>query len=418
MTDGATILCQKCGFTNVRGDQFCGSCGAFLEWQEGSGTTGPAATPAGPVSGTGGSAGPAGPSARQAAPAPPSSPAVAASPAQAIGGPASASGAPTATPASWSAAPPAGSAGTPSTPSRSAAPGPDPEEDLVRCPACGIANPVTRTFCQSCGTTLAAAQRIAEPPRDVIAAAVASSSAPTTPVPSSATRPVSAQRPASRGIPGWVFVVALAGILVGVGIVVVAPLIAGPGPDSGATSGPTGAASVVPSVGPSSTTPGGSGAQSTPAPQAVKLVLTGATASSVVGDRAKFQPQMAIDGDLATSWQEGSANEAGQWIEATFDASRADTLVIRNGYQASTALYKGNLRLKDIEVSIDGGPPIAARLKDTTKAQRIDLGQVSGATTVRITIKSTYASVKTAINGTPFDDAAVSEISVLGVPGG
>ncbi len=33
MTDTPTILCKRCGFANVPGDQFCGSCGAFLEWE-------------------------------------------------------------------------------------------------------------------------------------------------------------------------------------------------------------------------------------------------------------------------------------------------------------------------------------------------------------------------------------------------
>ncbi len=287
----------------------------------------------------------------------------------------------------------------------------------MRCPSCGIANPATRTFCQSCGATLAAAARIAEPTPEMIAAAVAAT--PTTsPVPPGGARPVGREKPSSRGIPGWIFAVAVLGVLVGVGIVVIGPMLAGKGPDSGATLGPGGQTPAAPSAAAS----GGSGpvatTAATPAPTAVKLTLTGATASSVVGDRAKFQPEMAIDGDLGTSWQEGSAKEEGQWIEVTFDPARADTLVIRNGYQASTPLYKGNLRLKDIQVTVSGAQPIAFHLKDTTKAQRIDLGGVAGATSVRITIVTTYPSVKTSIAGTPFDDAAVSEISVLGVPGG
>ena len=69
-------------------------------------------------------------------------------------------------------------------------------------------------------------------------------------------------------------------------------------------------------------------------------------------------------------------------------------------------------------MSVDGGKAIPVRLKDTTKAQQVDLGGVTGATTVRITIVSTYAGQATSIQGTPFDDAAVSELSVLGVPGG
>ncbi len=137
-----------------------------------------------------------------------------------------------------------------------------------------------------------------------------------------------------------------------------------------------------------------------------------------MGDRAKFQPEKAIDGDLATCWQEGSAKEKGQWIEVSFAPSRADTLVIRNGYQASNALYSGNLRLKDVLISVNGGKATKVRLADAKKAQTIDLGGVSGATTIRVTIVSTYPSKKTAVAGTPFDDAAISEIKVIGVAGG
>ena len=66
----------------------------------------------------------------------------------------------------------------------------------------------------------------------------------------------------------------------------------------------------------------------------------------------------------------GSQQEKDQWIEVSFDPSRADTLLIRNGYQASQAAYRGNRRLKDILVSVDGGKAIPVRLKDTTKASR------------------------------------------------
>ena len=33
MTDDTRTICKRCGFSNIPGDQFCGSCGAFLEWE-------------------------------------------------------------------------------------------------------------------------------------------------------------------------------------------------------------------------------------------------------------------------------------------------------------------------------------------------------------------------------------------------
>ena len=118
-------------------------------------------------------------------------------------------------------------------------------------------------------------------------------------------------------------------------------------------------------------------------------MLTKAKASSVAGDRPKFQPGMAIDGDPDTAWQEGAQQEKDQWIEVAFDASRADTLVVRNGYQASQAQFRGTRRPKDVLVTVNGGKAIPVSSRTSMKPQEIDLGGVSGATKVRITIVST-----------------------------
>ena len=76
-----------------------------------------------------------------------------------------------------------------------------------------------------------------------------------------------------------------------------------------------------------SASPGSSAAAASSEPGTpVPLVLSGAKASSSVGNRPKFAASMAIDGDLATSWQEGSQQEKDQWIEVSFDPSLADTL--------------------------------------------------------------------------------------------
>lgn len=372
MPSDAPTVCKTCGFTNVPGDQFCGSCGAFLDWD------GVPAEASAPI----------------ADPPPPTPP----EPIEIQPGD-----------TRRTASPPA-----PQASATAAAVSDDDGEDLVRCPACGIANPSTRTFCLSCGTTLATAARIEPATPEQIAKAVAwtPTGSPTTAPPKPPVAGKGESR--SRGIPGWVVWVGAIGVLVGVAIVLASVALRSPNPDSGATG--SGAAASGPA---SSQGPGSSGGTSSSAPgTAVALPMKAATASSVVGNQDKFKAERAIDGDPATSWQEGSRQEKGEWIEVTFDPSRADTLLVRNGYQASQALYRGNRRLKDITVSVNGGAPIQARLKDTMKVQEIDLGGVPGATSVKITIVSTYPAEKTSIPKTPFDDAALSEISVLGVPGG
>jgi hypothetical protein len=211
------------------------------------------------------------------------------------------------------------------------------------------------------------------------------------------------------------------GVLAGVVAVVGSNMLKGSGPASAVSAAPLLGGSGVPasaavsSVGPSSSGASSAAGSPTPAPLAGKpLKLTGASASSIAnGNTAKYGPQLAIDGSLKTSWQEGSPTENGQWIEVSFGPSTVTAVVVRNGFQASTPLYKGNLRLKDVLISVDGGAPLPVQLKDTTNAQKFDLTPVPGATHVRITIVSTYPSVKTAVSGTPFHDAAVSEISVF-----
>jgi uncharacterized OB-fold protein len=383
MSGAPSVVCTKCGFVNAPGDQFCGSCGAFLEW-EGSvvGDTSSVVAPtASPVT-------------------PPATPA---------GAPASAQGTPTTPPATPAAAP--------------------PDAGLLRCPSCGVANAANRTFCQSCGTKLAAASRVAPRTRDEIAAAVAAVPGRTTTAPGLPPVPRADPASGSRGsrrLPLWIVAVVILGVLAGVGAVVLPALLKGSGPTTAASDAPSAAGSggaAVAASGPSSA-PGasdsGTSASATPTlPASAALHLISASASTTLGNNtANYGPGNVIDGSVKTSWQEGSPTEKGQWIEVGFDPATVTAVVIRNGYDKSTALFKGNLRLKDVKISIDGGKAISVRLKDTQSAQQIDLPATPGATRLRITIVSTYASVKTSVSGTPFDDAAVSEISVLGVAGG
>jgi len=371
MADG-TVLCRRCGSPNAEGDQFCGTCGAFLEWEgeslEADGTD----------------------------------PAVGADSAEATE--AAAIAGPPAADATEAAAIPA-----PSGSGDTAAPG-------VPCASCGRANPPGRTFCQACGTRLAGGT----------AASPASAVAPLQPSRPSAvpagTRP--AVRPGgSGGLPGWLPVVVALGVLAGVGAVTASVLLRQTDLPSAVPFEPaTPPATLTPTLPPAS--PGESAAASggeSAAPSAataVALTMTGATASSVVGDRPMFAPGMVVDGDLATSWQEGADEEAGQWIEVTFEPARLDYVVVYSGYQLGHDAFLANRRPKDVTVSVDGAAQQAFVLSDLEQPQRIDVGDVPGATRVRITIVSTYDPQATAYPGSPFDDMAISEVRAFGVPGG
>ena len=394
MTSNPNLLCSRCGFSNIPGDAFCGSCGAFLEWE------GQPSAPAG-----GGAAGP-GP-----VPAPP--PAADRDPdVPIVGGTTAASEAPTQAHV------------VPPVPVDVPVP---VDAGLLRCPACGVANQAGRTFCMSCGAKLeVTATKVLPASKEQIAAAVAATNRPPAPPAGAAAAGSRPSQGGSGGIGKWLVLLALVGVLGGVGLVVGMNMLKGEGPASDATSNPTAPAA---SGGTANATPGASsdapsgepGATDGPAPtanpDATALALRTASASSVVGDLAKFHPEKAIDGDPATSWQEGASKEKGEWIEVTFDPATISRIVIRNGYGASDALFNGNRRLKDVLISVDGGEGQPFRLKDTRKAQSIAIAGGPGATTLRITIVSTYPGRKTSIPKSPFDDAAVSEIRVFGLQG-
>jgi len=355
----AEIICAKCGTPNAPDDQFCGSCGAFLEWQEADADVGPASvTPPRPTDdGT--------PLPREPPPAPPL---------QAI----------------------------------ASVPPDRPEPGSVTCVVCGTVNPAGRTFCQRCGSRLATSP--ADPATEPLRPTAASPE----------------REAGGGGLPGWLPIVVGLGLIIGL-VAVAASFVLGslgdatslatsapasPTPTLTATLTPTG------SPGPGESPAAESPSSAPPAAATGSLTLTGAVASSVVGDREMFNADKVIDGRLDTSWQEGAADEQGEWIEVTFDAATVEYLVVYSGYQLSRDAYLANRRPNEVLVSIDGGAPALFRLADSEQPQRLDLDDTAGATRIRVEIVSTYDPEATAYPGSPFDDMAISELRVFGITGG
>ncbi|MFJ4848290.1 NADase-type glycan-binding domain-containing protein [Streptomyces sp. NPDC088733] len=139
------IECTQCGKRCEPGEQFCGSCGAFLEWTEPAAATSPrpaAAVPEQPAPRT---------SVRAESPAeaPPVPPRPETAPMQAA--PAAAS--PAAAPVQPRAGEPVAARPRPTAVSAPDEPPPAPG-DLI-CGQCGAGNVPTRRFCRRCGTSLA-----------------------------------------------------------------------------------------------------------------------------------------------------------------------------------------------------------------------------------------------------------------------
>lgn len=136
------VECTACGQRCERGEQFCGSCGAYLDWSA------EAAPPAAQT--------PAGAPAAAPAPGPPPAAPVAAPAAET-----SAPREPVAAPVQPQAAP-AASPPPPRTAPRAPEEPPPAPGELV-CGQCGAGNVPTRRFCRRCGTSLADAPAAPRP---------------------------------------------------------------------------------------------------------------------------------------------------------------------------------------------------------------------------------------------------------------
>ena len=358
-----TIICRRCGVANASGDQFCGSCGAFLEWE---GDEAPAAV------------------ASIVDDAPPPAP-----------------------PQPEPASPPTEVAATAPVPSSTdvAAPAPQPMPGFSVCPTCGSGNPPGRTFCHSCGNLLA---------REPSAAGAAGTGKV-------------AEEGGRRGLPGWLPIVIGAGVVAGVIAVLVLVVLRPAPPPSAVTpsSTLTPTLAVPPSVtaappasgGPSLVIPSGV-APSVPAGGSVQLTLSGAAASSVSADTPDVAAINVMDGRLDTRWQEAIDAAPGEWIELTFATARLDYLVMYSGFQLSHDSFLATRRPKNIVVTVNGGAPVGFALADSELPQRIDIADTPGATVVRIQVLATFPASATAYPGSPIEAAAISEIRAFGVAGG
>jgi ribosomal protein L40E len=354
-----TIICRRCGVTNSSGDQFCGSCGAFLEWE---GDEAPAA-------------GQADPDSAQVAPPAPLPP----------------------EPETSTVRPPdAGPSPSTATPT--------PMPGFSVCPTCGSGNPPGRTFCHSCGNLLArepsgtgaagAGKAAADERRRgmpgwlpivIGAGLVAGVAAVLVFVVFRPAGPPSAALPSSTLTP----------------TLAVPPSVTAP-PPSGVPSG------VVPSGVAPSAPAGGSG----------QLTLGGATASSVSTDTPDVAAINVMDGRLDTRWQEAIGSEPGEWIEVTLTTSRLDYLVVYSGFQLSHDAFVATRRPQNVVLTVNGGAPAGFLLQDSELPQRIDVEDTPGATVVRIQIASTYPATASAYPGSPIDAATISEIRAFGIAGG
>ena len=354
-----TVICRRCGVANPTGDQFCGSCGAFLEWE--------------------------GDAAKE------------------VESDAAPQDEQDAVQEDWSGR----TFPSPQIPPeqvpkpRPASPPPDapqPMPGFTVCQTCGSGNPPGRTFCHSCGNLLSK-----QPANDAGAG------------------PKPTHDRESRRIPGWLPIVIVAGLVIGAVVILVTVVLRPSAPPS--VAAPSATFTPTLEVPPSITAPPASAGPTIPvgslAPGAgVQLTLTGASASSVAADTPDMAASNVIDGRLDTRWQEAVGSAPGEWVEVTFATARLDYLVIYSGFQLSHDAFVATKRPQNVVVTVNGGSPVGYVLQDSELPQRIDIADTPAATVVRIQIASTYPAAASAYPGSPIDAATISELRAFGAAGG
>ena len=373
MTDDArTDLQASCGFTNIPGDQFCGSCGAFLEWDGRARRT------------LGAGRGSAAARRRRSRRDP-------------------------ARPAAWtapSARPqPAPTAAWPTTRA----------SDLVRCPACGIANPSTPDVLPVVrddagrGRAGRGRHRPTRSPRRSRWTPARGAGADPTPSQPGRERDSGSK----RGIPSWVVGVGAIGVLVGVAIVLAGVALRGQNPGLRARRARV----------PRRRAPASSAGPGVERPSVARRAGHGRRARAlgrqgVVGGRqpAKFAGRAR----RSTATRRPAGRRGASRRRASGSRSRSTRRgptrsLIRNGYQASQALFRGNRRLKDILVSVDGGTadpgPAQGHDEGAADRPRRRAGGDVGPDHDRVDVRRG----RRPRSRTPFDDAR-QRAAVLGVP--
>jgi hypothetical protein len=199
-----------------------------------------------------------------------------------------------------------------------------------------------------------------------------------------------AQRPANRGVLGYV-AVGLGALLVGVVVV----MWAKSGGDRPVNSTNASAPS----------TPSTSGVSSTSLPGIV------CTASSARSSEAgvTYQASNLLDGNLATAWDEGvSGPGIGDWVRCDFGREvKLTRICIAPGYFKSAGLWKQNNRLASATFYASDGSSRRFAFQDLMIEQRFEVDGIT-ATWVRMVVEGTYPGTSDA------EDTPISSLSFEG----
>ncbi len=140
-----------------------------------------------------------------------------------------------------------------------------------------------------------------------------------------------------------------------------------------------------------------------------KVTVSGADATSTIAQTGvDNSPQVLLDGNEKTSWQEGKDDEGiGETVTLTLEKSyNVRFLVFKLGNWRSASSYEKNNRPENMTIALDG-QSFSMTFPDEMEEFCVELSKDCPASEVTLTIDSVY-------KGSVYNDTCISEVEVYG----
>lgn len=247
---------------------------------------------------------------------------------------------------------------------------------VVACVRCGGVNAVSRERCGRCGTPLSTAATAPAEPADDEAGA-----------PHAAAASAEAQTAEPPAMPGMIVILTV--VLLAVTAAVALTLLSARG--------------YGPFAGPDAPEPAVAGASAVEVAGVIVSSMLEAEGATTYG------ADNLVDGDPATAWNEAEPGDGvGEWVDVTLaEPTVVTSVVVWNGYQDGDFFARHN-RVRRLQLTL-GERTFAVRLLDRRGPQAITLPEPVAAERIRLRVAGTFP-------GTVYNDTALSELAVRGVP--